>query len=81
MKAPWLGTLRRGMHMSVRVLIAEDEWLLAAALRCQVEQWGYEVVRTVGTGTEALEACRALCPDLVFMDVQMPEKDGLAATR
>ncbi len=67
--------------MSVRVVIAEDEWLLATTLRCQLEHWGCEVVRTVGTGTEALEACRVESPDLVFMDVQMPQLDGLSATR
>ncbi len=67
--------------MSVRVVIAEDEFLLASVLRGQLEQWGCEVVRTVGTGAGALEACRVECPDLVFMDVQMPEMDGLVATR
>ena len=65
----------------MRVLIAEDEWLVAAALRRQVESHGYEVVGTVGTGTEALTACRAQRPDLVLMDVQMPELDGITATR
>ncbi len=67
--------------MPVRVVIAEDEWLVAAALRRQVELSGYEVVGTVGTGSAALAACRAEGPDLVLMDVQMPEMDGLAATR
>jgi len=65
----------------VRVLIAEDEWLVAAALRRQVESHGYEVVGTVGTGTDAVTACRAQRPDLVLMDVQMPGLDGITATR
>ncbi len=65
----------------MRVLIAEDEWLVAAALRRQVESHGYEVVGTVGTGTDALKACCAQVPDVVLMDVQMPGLDGLTATR
>ena len=67
--------------MAVRVLIAEDEWLTAAALRSQVESHGYEVVGTVGNGTEALDLCLSAVPDLVLMDVQMPGMNGLEATR
>ena len=65
----------------MRVVIAEDEWLLAMALRRQVELYGYQVVGTASTGKEALELCRRESPDLVLMDVQMPEMDGLEATR
>ena len=67
--------------MSVRVLIAEDEWLIAATLRSLIESHGYQVVGTAKTGTEALSLCHAEHPDVVVMDVQMPEMDGLAATR
>lgn len=65
----------------MRVLIVEDEWLVAAALRKQVESHGYEVIGTVGNGAQALGVCRAQQPDLVLMDVQMPLMDGIAATR
>jgi AmiR/NasT family two-component response regulator len=67
--------------MAVRVLIAEDEWLVAAGLRSQLNRLGCEVVGVVRTGAEAVRACVEARPDVVFMDVQMPEMDGLTATR
>jgi AmiR/NasT family two-component response regulator len=67
--------------MSVRVLIAEDEWLVAAGLRSQLDRLGCEVVAVVRTGAEAVRLCTEARPDVVFMDVQMPEMDGLTATR
>ena len=67
--------------MPVRVVIAEDEWLIAAALSRQVQFHGYEVVGTVGTGTDAVALCRSQHPDVILMDVQMPEMDGIQATR
>ncbi len=67
--------------MPARVLIAEDEWLVAAGLRSQLERLGCEVVAVVRTGAEAVRLCPEAHPDVVFMDVQMPEMDGLTATR
>ncbi len=65
----------------LRVLIAEDEWIVAAALRRQVEGLGYQVVGTVGTGAKAVEVCGQEHPDVVLMDLQMPDMDGVTATR
>jgi len=66
---------------TLRVLIAEDEWLVAFTLREQLEQRGCEVVGIAQTGQEALDQCLATHPDVVLMDIRMPVMDGLAATK
>jgi DNA-binding NarL/FixJ family response regulator len=66
----------------VRIVIADDEGLARVGLRSLLaRQSNFEVVGEASTGKEALELCRMLKPDLVLMDVQMPEMDGLVATR
>jgi len=65
----------------VRVVIAEDEWLIAAALRQELEDRGYEVLAVAGTGEAAVEAVASIRPDVVVMDIGMPGMDGLEATR
>ena len=65
----------------VRVLIAEDEWLISFALRQQLEKRGCEVVGIAKNGREAINLCLQERPDLIFMDVRMPELDGIEATR
>jgi DNA-binding NarL/FixJ family response regulator len=66
----------------VRVLIADDDDLMRAGLRSILST--DESIETVGeasTGAEAVAAARRLRPDVVLMDVRMPEVDGIAATR
>jgi DNA-binding NarL/FixJ family response regulator len=65
-----------------RVLIADDDGLMRAGL---VELLGadpqIEIVGQVSTGRQAVEQTRKLAPDVVLMDVRMPDLDGIAATR
>ena len=64
-----------------RVLIADDHDLVRDGLHRMLEdEPDIEVVGEAKNGQEAVELCRSLRPDLVLMDVRMPEIDGLAAT-
>ena len=68
--------------MTVRVLIADDQTLVRAGFRKILEADAeIEVVGEAADGFEAVEAARALEPDVVLMDVRMPRLDGLEATR
>jgi response regulator NasT len=62
-----------------RVLIAEDEALIRLDLKEMLEEEGYTVVAEVGDGRQAVEQAREQRPDLVILDIQMPELDGLSA--
>ncbi len=66
----------------VRIMITDDHALVRDGLRSMLEdEPGLEVVGEASNGLEALELCRSLKPDLMLMDVRMPEMDGLEATR
>src|SRR5258708_7450644 len=65
-----------------RVVIADDHDLARAGLRGLLSgERGIEVVGEAASGREALELCRRARPDLVLMDVRMPDMNGLAVTR
>ncbi|MGB6243529.1 response regulator [Gordonia sp. (in: high G+C Gram-positive bacteria)] len=65
----------------VRVLLADDHGAVREGLRMVLEAAGdIVVVGEAATGAEAVAAARRLRPDVVVMDVRMPEVDGLAAT-
>lgn len=57
---------------TARILIVEDERIIAADLRRHVTRLGYEVVGMVGSGGAAVEHARTLHPDLVLMDIGLP---------
>lgn len=65
-----------------RVLIADDEDLMRAGLvELMTADPEIEIVGQASTGREAVEKARRLAPDVVLMDVRMPDLDGIAATR
>ncbi|MFI6600990.1 response regulator [Nonomuraea sp. NPDC050536] len=68
--------------MTVRVVIADDEDLIRAGLRIIIDtEPGLSVVGEAGDGAEVLPVVRRERPDVVLMDVRMPDVDGIQATR
>jgi DNA-binding NarL/FixJ family response regulator len=68
--------------MTVRVLLADDQDLVRAGFRMILEtQADIQVVGEAADGVEAIAATRRLQPDVVLMDIRMPNLDGLQATK
>ncbi len=64
-----------------RVIIADDESVIRADLREMLTNLGYLVVGEVGDGQSAVNLARELKPDVVIMDIKMPDLDGIEAAR
>ena len=66
--------------MAKRVMIVEDNELNMKLFKDLIEASGYETIRT-RNGLEALDLARAHKPDLILMDIQLPEVSGLEVTK
>ena len=68
--------------MSIRVLVADDQSMVRAGFRMLLSgEEGIEVVAEASNGLEAVDKAKRFDPNVVLMDVRMPELDGLEATR
>jgi two-component system response regulator NreC len=68
--------------MSIRVLIADDHKIMLAGLRSLLEkQTDFEVVAEAENGRKAVQMAQELKPDIVVMDVSMPDLNGIEATK
>lgn len=68
--------------MSLRILIADDHRIVREGLRALIEKnEDFEVVAEAENGKVALQYSREYCPDVVVMDISMPEMNGIEATR
>jgi DNA-binding NarL/FixJ family response regulator len=65
----------------LRVVLADDQALVRAGFRMILTADGIDVVGEAANGAEAVDAVRRTRPDVVLMDIRMPELDGLEATR
>ncbi|MEL7448474.1 MAG: response regulator transcription factor [Pseudomonadota bacterium] len=67
--------------MTLRVVVVDDQALVRRGFAMVLEHEGdIEVVAEAGTGLEAIDAARTHRPDVILMDIRMPELDGLEAT-
>ena len=68
--------------MTLRVAVCDDQTLVRAGFRVLIDTTpGLSVVGEAGTGAAAVELIRRERPDVALMDIQMPEMDGIEATR
>ena len=65
----------------IRVLLVDDQALVRTGFRMILTADGIDVVAEATTGSEAIDAVRRTLPDVVLMDIRMPDLDGLEATR
>ncbi|MEK6697777.1 MAG: response regulator [Nitrospirota bacterium] len=66
---------------SLKILIADDETLIAMSLTTMLQNIGHRVVARARSGQEAVEKAREFPPDLILMDIKMNDMDGLEASR
>ena len=67
--------------MALRVLLAEDESAVAAALAEQLRALGHRVVGEAASGDEAVRLAAKMHPDVAILDIKMPDGDGIEAAR
>ena len=66
---------------NLKVLVAEDDALVALSLRGQLTELGHEVVGEARNGAEAVQLASETEPDIILMDIKMPDMDGLTASK
>jgi DNA-binding NarL/FixJ family response regulator len=67
--------------MTIRLMLADDHRMLREGLGRSMREQGFDVVGEAGDGAEAVALAARLLPDVILMDVTMPEMDGVEACR
>lgn len=65
--------------MSLNILIVDDSKTIRKIMKTQFEELGHQVIAEAGNGNEAIELFFKHSPDLITMDIQMPDMNGLEA--
>lgn len=65
----------------MRVLVADDEWLVREEIKASLEDLGHLVVAEAGDGETALRLAEQIRPDIAVLDIKMPVKDGVDVAR
>ena len=66
---------------SLKIVIADDEPIIRLDLKKTLENMGHQVVGETGDGAKAIEMARQLKPNIVILDIKMPEMDGIDAAK
>lgn len=74
-------TKNKSAKENIRVLIAEDDFLVNEMIEGISEELGYTIVGRAANGVQAVEMTRTARPDVILMDIKMPELDGIEACR
>ncbi len=78
---PAIEPIGKNMLLHKRILIVDDQDGPRKTLKSALLNSGYEVIGEGRTGKEAIEFSKGLKPDLILMDVKMPEMDGITAAK
>ena len=65
--------------MAVTVLIVDDAIFMRTVLKKMLQEEGYEIIGEANNGKEAIQKAKELQPDIVTLDITMPEMDGVTA--
>jgi DNA-binding NarL/FixJ family response regulator len=77
----WREPLRDDRAMGVRVLIVDDHEGFRRMARMLLTRDGYDIVGEADDGSSAISAARALRPEVILLDVQLPDMDGFEVAR
>ena len=67
--------------MKLSIMLVDDSLIITRKLAMMIQELGHEVARTCATGQEAVTAYPMIRPDMVLMDITMPDMDGIEATK